>query len=170
MSRWTCRVWRNPLGGSGSRSVDREPLGNVLELWACPTRRPCPGRVSSRHLIDHLRDADGVRLGQCLEPRGDVHPIAKHIAILLDDVAQVDANADVNLFRALFLGVVGAELGLNLLGALHGVHDGRKVHQEGIADGFDDRAVMRGHRLLNDLVMDGQQPQRTGFVCCPSGG
>ena len=59
---------------------------------------------------------------------------------------------------------MGAELGLNLLGALHGVNDGGKIYQEGITDGFDDRAVMRSHRLLNELIMDVQQPQRAGFV------
>ena len=53
---------------------------------------------------------------------------------------RVDADADVNLFASLFLGVVGSELGLNLLRALHGVDDGGKVHQEGITHGLDDRA------------------------------
>ena len=77
---------------------------------------------------------------------------------------RVNADADVNLLGCLFLGVVSAELGLNLLGALHGMDDGGKVHQEGIADGFDDRAVMRSHRLLDELIMDVQQPQRAGFI------
>ena len=56
------------------------------------------------------------------------------------------------------------ELGLNLLGALHGMDDGGKVHQEGITDGFDDVAVMLSHGLLDDLVMDVQQPQHAGFI------
>ena len=83
---------------------------------------------------------------------------------------RVDADADVDLFRFLFLGVVGAELRLNLLGALHGVDHGREVDQEGIAHGFDDRAMMLSDGLLDELVMDVQQPQRAGFVRCPSGG
>ena len=49
------------------------------------------------------------------------HPIAKHIAILLDNVAQVNANAHMSLFRILFLGVVSVEVGLDLLSALHHV-------------------------------------------------
>ena len=77
---------------------------------------------------------------------------------------EMNADADVNLFGFLFLGVVRPQLGLNLLGALHGVDDGRKVHQEGITDGFDDLAVMGTHRLLNELIMDVQQPQHAGFV------
>ena len=73
-----------------------------------------PGRVSSQFLVDYLRDTDGVGFGQPLQPRGDIHPIAKYIAILLDDVAQMDADADMNLFGFLFLRIVGPELGLNL--------------------------------------------------------
>ena len=53
---------------------------------------------------------------------------------------------------------------LNLLGALHGVDDGGKVDQEGIADSLDDRAVMRSYGLLNNLIMDVQQPQHAGFI------
>ena len=55
---------------------------------------------------------------------------------------EMDADADVNLLGFLLLGVVRPELGLNLLGALHGMDDGGKVHQEGITNGFDDMAVM----------------------------
>ena len=77
---------------------------------------------------------------------------------------RVDADADVNLFGAFLLGVVSAELGLNLLRALHGVDDGREVHQKGIADGFDDRAVMVSYGLLNEVIMDVEQAQHAGFV------
>lgn len=33
----------------------------------------------------------------------------------------------------------------------------RKIHQERITNGFDNRAVMLSHRLLNNLVMHLQQ-------------
>ncbi len=45
-----------------------------------------------------------------LQPRGDVHPITEHIAILLHDVTQMNANAHVNLFGFLLLGVVRPQL------------------------------------------------------------
>ena len=67
---------------------------------------------------------------KALQPGGDVHAIAKHITIVLDDVAQMDADADVNLLGFLFLSVMGTKLRLNLLGALHGVDDGREVHRK----------------------------------------
>ena len=92
-----------------------------------------------------------------MEPGSDVHAIAKHIAIVLDNVAQMNTNADVDLLGFLLLRVwVGMRP--ELLGALHGIDDGREVHQKGIADGFDNCAVISGDRLLNDLIMDAQQP------------
>jgi len=76
----------------------------------------------------------------------------------------MDPDADVNLLSRLFVCIVGAELGVNLLGALHSVDHGGRVHQKGIANRLDDRAVMLGNCLLNDVVMDLQQPQRAGFI------
>jgi hypothetical protein len=59
---------------------------------------------------------------------------------------------------------VHPQLGLNVLGALYRMDHGREVYQEGIADGLDDRPVMLGDCVLNDLIMDTQQPQHAGFV------
>ena len=60
----------------------------------------------------------------------------------LDNIAQMNADADVNLFSLGFLGVVRPQLRLNLLGALHSMDHGGKVYQECVTDGFDDCAVM----------------------------
>ena len=104
-----------------------------------------------------------------LQPRGDVHPIAKHIAISLDDVARVNADADMNLLGFVFLGVVRPQLRLNLLGALHGMDHRGKVHQEGITDGFDDVAVMCAHRLLNESDYAAPAAAACGLRPRPSG-
>ena len=45
-------------------------------------------------LPDPRRDADSARLGQAFEPRGDIHPVAKDVAVLDDDVAKMDADAE----------------------------------------------------------------------------
>ena len=42
-----------------------------------------------------------------LQPRGNVHPIAKHVTLPLDDVTRVDADADMDLLGFLFLRVIG---------------------------------------------------------------
>jgi hypothetical protein len=83
---------------------------------------------------------------------------------LLHDVARVDADAQVQLLAGLFLSVVGFELLLDRLGALDSVDHGGEVHQKGVADGFDDVAMMRGDGLVDELVMVGQALEHAGFV------
>src|SRR5262245_58836569 len=68
------------------------------------------------------------------------------------------------LLGFLFLGVVGTELSVYLLGTLYGVDDGGKIHQKGIPDAFADRAVMRGDSVLDSLIMHIQQPQGASLV------
>ena len=63
----------------------------------------------------------------------------------------MNTNADMNLFVLFFLSIVGVELTLNLLGALHGVHHRGKVHQEGIPDSFDDVSVVSSNRFACDI-------------------
>src|SRR4051794_35895547 len=76
----------------------------------------------------------------------------------------MNANADMNLFALVFLVIVTTELSLNVLGTLDGVDDRRKVHQEPIAHGLDDLAVMVSDRLVDDLIMDGEHFEHTGFI------
>ena len=48
-------------------------------------------------LIAHRRgDADAARLGQRLEPRRDVHAVAEDVVVLDDDVAEIDADAELD--------------------------------------------------------------------------
>ena len=59
---------------------------------------------------------------------------------------------------------MSTELVLNLLGALHGMYHRREIDQERITDGFDDVTVMSSDGLMNELVMNLEQPQHAGFV------
>jgi hypothetical protein len=105
-----------------------------------------------------MREADRVRLGEVLEAGGHIDPIAEHIASALDDVAQMDATADMKLLGGVVLGVIGMELALNALGTLHSMHDRGKVHEEGITHHFDDVPLIFRDGVLDDLVMQVEQP------------
>lgn len=60
--------------------------------------------------------------------RGDVHPLTEHVAVALHDIAGVDADADMDVFGFGSLSVMGAQLALNLLGALPGMNtDGKST-------------------------------------------
>ena len=69
-----------------------------------------------------------------------------------------------NLVGGCLAVIVRPQLSLKLLGALHGVDDRGKVYQESIAHELDDLSVMLRHCLPDDVVMDFEQAQRTGFV------
>ena len=43
-------------------------------------------------LVDGLRNANRARLGERLEPGGDVDAIAKNVVPIDDDVAQIDTD------------------------------------------------------------------------------
>jgi hypothetical protein len=61
-----------------------------------------------------LRKADGARLRNALKPRGDVDAVAHKVAVaLLDDVAQMDANAKLDT-------ALGRHAGIALDHALNG--------------------------------------------------
>jgi hypothetical protein len=55
-----------------------------------------------------LRDANAAGLGQALHPGRDVHPVAKDVVVIVDDVADVDADAALD---ALVLRNAGVALG-----------------------------------------------------------
>ena len=144
--------------------VDVQLLGNVLQFRPSQRHHRAYVQFLGHIPIDHVREANGVGLGQFLQALGDVHPVAEDIPLFLHDVPEMDADADMNLFDRFVLGIVGTQLRLNILGTLHGVHDGRKVYEKGIPDRLDDRAVMLSDRFADKLVMRVQQPQRAGLV------
>ena len=78
---------------------------------------------------------------------------AEHIPIPLDDVTGMDANTDMDLLGCFLLGVVGVELGLNLLGTLHGVDHRREVYQKSITDRLDDRTMVFSDSFADNLVV-----------------
>jgi hypothetical protein len=99
-----------------------------------------------------------------LQPGSYINSIAQDIPVLSNDVAQMNANADVNLLGCVLLNVMSTEVRLNTLGTLHGINNRRKINQEPIVHSLNDVAMMVGDRLLDDLVMDGEAAQSASFI------
>src|SRR5262245_53636822 len=76
----------------------------------------------------------------------------------------MDADTDVDLFGRLFVCIVGAKSSLNLLSALHGLDHGGKLHEEAIPGGLSEVTVVLTYGLLDELVVELQQPQHASFV------
>ena len=76
-------------------AVDAHRPGDVLERLLAEVLE---GEIelACGVLVHPRRDADAARLGQAFEPRRDIDAVAKDVAVLDDDVAEIDADAELD--------------------------------------------------------------------------
>ncbi len=113
-------------------------------------------------LIDDRGDADAARLGQRLQPRGDVDAVAINVVAVDDDVAEIDADPEGDARPGGRQVVHGA---LDGHGALDRIDDRGELDQRAVADQLDDASAMGGHRRIEDgLAVALERIERAGFV------
>ena len=134
--------WRLP---AGSRRDRPGPAGDVLERLLAQSLEVATSSLPRTWSWTLAGDADAARLGQRLQPRGDVDAVAVDVVALDDDVAEIDADAEDDA-----LGPPAAPAlrrGHRLLdrdGALDGVDDAGELDQHAVAHQLDDAAAMLG--------------------------
>src|SRR5216683_1747448 len=74
-------------------------------------------------LIDSTGDADAAGVGETLEARGDVDPVAVDLLAIDHHVAEVHADTELHSAIGWQIRVLGLERGLDLDRALDGIHD-----------------------------------------------
>ena len=88
---------------------------------------------------------DTTWVGKSLKTRRDVDTVSQEVAVLLDDVAEVDTDSKLEplIFRCIPLAFSRA--GLNLHGGTNGVNDATEFNQESVSRRFDnfDHGVRR---------------------------
>ncbi len=109
-------------------------------------------------------EADPAGLGQGFEPGRDVDPIAEDVAILDDDVADIDAHAKFDAASGRDRGVAGDHRALHLDRATHRVDDAGKLDEEAVAGRLDDAAPMFGDLLIAELAANGAQRRERPFL------
>jgi len=113
-------------------------------------------------------EADPARLSQRFEPGCNVDAVAEDVAILDDDVTDIDAHAK---FDALVLGHRGVALGhlaLQLDRTAHRVDDAGELGKEAVAGGFDDAPAVLGDLEIGEFTANRpQRRQRALFVFTP---
>ena len=126
------------MTGLGRRAdlerIDPNRLGDILELRLAKVAdheiEPPPDLP-----VGVLRQADRPGLGDAFETRGDIDAVAHKVAIaLLDHVAEMNADAELDAALGRKAGVALGQPMLQLDPAAHGVNDAAK---------FDDGAVAR---------------------------
>ena len=95
------------------------------------------------------RDTNSAWLGQALEPSCHVDPVAIDIVVLDDNVADVDANAELDAPIIGDAGVAIRHTRLHGDGALHGIDDAAELDQHAVTCRLDDAAV-----ALRDFGVD----------------
>ncbi|HWZ72506.1 MAG TPA: hypothetical protein VN326_13665 [Casimicrobiaceae bacterium] len=108
------------------------------------------------HLVAHdPADADSTGFGQGFKPRCDIDAIAENVPVLYDDVAEIDADTNLD---ALIIGnakVAHDHLALHLNGAPHGIDNASKLDQHPISGRLNDAAL-----VLVKFRVDQLAPQR----------
>ena len=100
--------------------------------------------LAANILAHALGDADTAGLGERLEPRRDIDALAPHVAAIDDNVADIEAHAELDPPFRLYVGVALGHAPLDGEGAAHGVHDARELRQDAVAGDAHDTAGVAG--------------------------
>ena len=112
-----------------------------------------------------LGEADRAGLGDALQPRGDIDAVAHQIAVrLLDDVAQMNADAELDAAIVRHAGVALDHAVLHLDRAAHRVDDAAKFDEAAVAGALDDAPAMRGDGRINQIAAQRPEPRQRSLL------
>ena len=139
-------------GAADFQRIDADRLGDVLEL-----RR---AEIGDREIeppfhlaIGVLGETDRARLGDALQPRGDIDAVAHQIAVgLLDHVADMNADAELDAALGRQAGVALDEAVLHLDRAAHSVDHAAELDENAVAGALDDAPVMSGDGRVDQIA------------------
>ena len=92
------------------------------------------------------------RLGQPFEAGGNIDAIAKDVAILDDDVTDIDADAQLDAVLGRRAGVAPGHFVLHFDGTAQCIHHAGELDQEPVAGGLDEAAAVLGEFRIEELA------------------
>jgi hypothetical protein len=141
-----------------ARDVLEQLLAEILESQIEPA-----GRI----LLDPGRDADPAGFRRAFEPGGDIDPVAKNVAVLDDDIADVDADAKFDPLRDRDHSIAPGHRLLHLGRAAQRIDDARELDEQPVAGGFDQPPAVGGDLRVDHLGADRSQPVERTFLINP---
>src|SRR5712691_12368082 len=101
--------------------------------------------LTESELVPHLfvnraRDADATGVGEALESRGDVDPVAINLLALDHHVAEIDTDAEFHPVLRRHARVLGFEVGLDRDPAIDRVNHASKFSQHAVTSRVDETA------------------------------
>ena len=108
--------------------------------------------------VDVFRDHHSARRRETLQPRRHVHPITVDRAVVADDdIAEIDADAEMHPPMIVEAGVALAQRALNLDRRLDRLDDTVECRQHAVAGGIDDPPIMAFHMRGKDVAILGER-------------
>ena len=148
--------------------IDPDRLGDILELG----RAEIVDREieTPLHLtIGVLRQADRAGFADAFEPRRDIDAVAHQVAVaLLDDVAQMNADAEFDAFFRRHASVALDHAVLDLDRAADRVDHATELDDRTVASALDDPPVMRGDGRIDQIAAQAPKPRKGAIFVRPS--
>ena len=151
-------------GHADFERIDPDRLGDVLELGRA--------EIGDREIeppldlpIGVLGQTDRAGLGDAFQSRGDIDAVAHQVAVgLLDDVAEMDADAELDAALGRHAGVALDHAVLHFDRAAHRVDDAAELDEAAVAGALDDAPVMRGDGGIDQIAAQRPQPRQRAIL------
>jgi hypothetical protein len=109
-------------------------------------------------------DTDAAGVGYSFKARGNVDAIAEDVVVIDDDIADVDADPEIDPHCRGDVGVLRRHSALDFDRTARGVDRTRKLDQHAVAGGLDDAAAMRSDRGVDNDPSSRLQPGQRAFL------
>jgi hypothetical protein len=93
-------------------------------------------------------------LGYALQPSSNVDAIAEDVVVVDDDVADMDADAELDHLILRHGGILLGHTALDFNRAAHGINGAGKLNQHTVTGRLDDAAAMGGYGGVNEGLSD----------------
>ena len=146
-----------PKGADRPRDVLQRLLAHIFEGEADSCRQASSCTRAETQIPPGSADA--------FQPRGDVDAVAENVAVLLDDVADIDADAEIYAARrSACAGVALGHAGLDLDGAAHCIDDAGELGEQPVAGGLHDPAAVPRDRWDRRVRGDARRAGERAFL------
>ncbi len=156
-------------GQGGLRSIAQHPIDaygpvDVLDLLVA-AELISDGELPLDLIVGRAGDDDAAGLGQPLQPVGDIDAVAMDVVALDNDVAEVDADAELDPLVRRHAGVSLCLGLLDLDRATQGVDHAGKLDQQAVAHGLDQASAVLVDLWLKQVLKVGLETgARTLFI------
>lgn len=116
--------------------------------------------------VDSASDADTPDFGQLFDAGGDVHTVAIDVAVLEYDVAEIDADPELDASIARHIQIAPSHTFLDLDRGMHGICNAMELDQHAVAARLDYAAMIPVDHRIDELdAMRSEPGKRAALVC-----